>query len=200
MGLEGNEFVDWVEGRLELSGEGVNNLLKQVPLGELRKALKQLEHARRNAEDNTKADPSRPVRADLFVLLGQITRAEDGSTEFADTARRIAAKYSELLRLEAERDIFYRARRLVNSINYEISTRPVRTVNAIDASKQATLEAELRATRDRQSEAEYAALLAEGRKSKTLQQAYANGDFIPIDESQERGLKSNTGHRLGARS
>ena len=61
-------------------------------------------------------------------------------------------------------------------------------------------QALLKKTEDERRAAEYAALLAEGRKQKTLQQAYANGDFIPVDDGPGSGpLKSRTGHRLGSR-
>jgi hypothetical protein len=59
----------------------------------------------------------------------------------------------------------------------------------------ATLKKEEEVARSEQ----YAALLAEGRKKQTLQQAYANGDFIPVDEENSVYLPSSTGKRLGAR-
>lgn len=55
---------------------------------------------------------------------------------------------------------------------------------------------EREAEQERRKTAEYAFLLAQGRKRRTLQQAYANGDFIPLDESDEPSLPSITGHRL----
>lgn len=70
--------------------------------------------------------------------------------------------------------------------------------DAAEAKKQAA-KAEAKAARDAQREAEYAALLAKGRKKQTLQQAHANGDFIPVDEDNLVYLPSSTGKRLGAR-
>lgn len=71
----------------------------------------------------------------------------------------------------------------------------------LKAAQQSRRSQEARAAQaeeDRKA-AEYAALLAEGRKSRTLQQAYANGDFIPLDDDDTPSIKSSTGHRLGAR-
>lgn len=60
-------------------------------------------------------------------------------------------------------------------------------------------EKEAEEAREAARAAEYAASLAEGRKKQTLQQAYANGDFIPVDESNQVYMPSITGKRLGAR-
>lgn len=65
--------------------------------------------------------------------------------------------------------------------------------------EQETERLKREAEREKRREAEYALLLAQGRKSRTLQQAYANGDFIPMDDSEEPPLRSSTGHRLGSR-
>ena len=76
---------------------------------------------------------------------------------------------------------------------------------AEEAELQAARDAALAAVANRKkaraerNRAQYALFLAEGRKRRTLQQAYANGDFIPVDDDDSPPMRSSTGHRIGAR-
>lgn len=85
-------------------------------------------------------------------------------------------------------------------INVQKETKRVRQLKQAQYTAQVESEklALLKAEEGRKA-AEYEALLAEGRKNQTLQQAYANGDFIPVDKDNQIYVPSSTGKRLGAR-
>lgn len=141
----------------------------------------------------------------LFVAVGLLLATQRNSDEFDVNLSELQGLYQEILEFgrlakvgTEEKSYLISIKNSVISarsqINVKKETRKMREI------AHAKYLEELKRAEEERKTAEYEALLAEGRKKQTLQQAFANGDFIPVDDSNQVYLPSSTAKRLGARS
>lgn len=158
---------------------------------------RRVEKERRDAI--TTHDRARSRQSICWIICKKLVKAENQERKdelIESIAELIRESQKDGVEAPTSRERLVAIQSRINLLNVEIGRR------AKKSKTKAFLEASLlekEAAKNRKSEAEYAALLAEGRKKQTLQQAHANGDFIPVDENNQVYLPSSTGKRLGAR-
>lgn len=136
----------------------------------------------------------------LFDAIDRLANATNDSEKLS-RVEEVCRLYRRRLEIDAIRDSPQLGKIKIMRGRYNTLTEWIGARSDSEAIRSVRDSALLRrkAAQEEKQAAEYAALLAQGRKRQTLQQAYANGDYIEVTTENQVCLPSSTGKRLGAR-
>jgi hypothetical protein len=197
-------LIEWASSDATCPADDAIKVFSELPTRDLAEAITILTQRSRVVSENVgkilEARGERRTISLAFQMLDRLADIDDTSAEFVKVAKELCSVNRQLRQENESEQVVYKSKKLINEKTKTLDTHYQKSKLAeVESLKSAIAEEEKKTAENALREAQYARLLSQGRKKQTLQQAHANGDFIPVDDTNQVYIPSSTGKRLGDR-